>query len=52
MNPLKLFDSKVGEDPQSRGRNYNEFGAIGVTSRKKAELDAYNLNGVAQVRNT
>ena len=42
MNPLILFGSKVGEDPQSfLDEVYKIEHAMGVTSRKKAQLSLY-----------
>ena len=50
MNPPIFLGSKVGEDPQEfLDGVYKVLSAMGVTSRKKAELDSYRLREVSQV---
>ena len=50
MNPLKFHCSKVEEDPQEFiDEAYKVLMIMGVTPVEKAELAAYQLNGVAQI---
>ncbi|MDV3186358.1 MAG: retrotransposon gag domain-containing protein [Candidatus Phytoplasma australasiaticum] len=50
MNPLKFHGSKVDENPQEFiDEVYKVLSIIGVNSKEKMELVAYQLNGVAQV---
>ena len=49
MNPLVTLGSKVGEDPKEViDEVYKIVLAMGVTSREKAELASYQLEGVSQ----
>ena len=48
MNPLVTLGSKVGEDPKEViDEVYKIVLAMGVTSREKAELASYQLEGVS-----
>ncbi|WMV29993.1 hypothetical protein MTR67_023378 [Solanum verrucosum] len=50
MNPPEFHGSKVGEDPKEFMEEvYKILEIMGVTSVKKAELDAYQLKSVSQV---
>lgn len=50
MNPPIFLGSKVGEDPEEFITEvYKTVHAMGVTSRKKAELALYQLKNVDQV---
>ncbi|WMV46248.1 hypothetical protein MTR67_039633 [Solanum verrucosum] len=50
INPLEFYGSKVEEDPQeSINELHKVLMIMGVTQVEKAELDTYQLNGVAQV---
>ncbi|XP_049358595.1 uncharacterized protein LOC125823240 [Solanum verrucosum] len=51
MNPPEFYGSKVEEDPNGFIEEvYKILAIIGVTSRDKAELAAYQLKDVAQMR--
>ena len=51
MNPPKCYGSKIKKDPQEFiDIVYKVLAIIGVTSVEKAELDAYQIKGVAQIR--
>ncbi|XP_049397322.1 uncharacterized protein LOC125861479 [Solanum stenotomum] len=53
VNPHKFFGSQVGKDPQEfLYAVYKFVDAMGVTTREKAELVAYQFKGVAQVWHT
>ena len=50
MNPPSFHITKVDEDPQRFiDENFKVVDAIGLTSREKEELAAYQIKEVAQV---
>ncbi|KAK4737364.1 hypothetical protein R3W88_001061 [Solanum pinnatisectum] len=50
MNPMEFHGSKVEDDPQEFiDEVYKMLMIMGVTPVEKAELDAYQLKGVAQI---
>ena len=50
MNPPIFLGCKMGDDPQPFvDEVYNTVHAMGVTSKKKAEIDSYKLKDIAQV---